>query len=182
MHNLFDNDTLCVEPEQKNQAMGLGKHELENLVRNYHQHLVKFIFRRVQNLDHAQDIAQATYMEALRSADNFKGASKPKTWLFGIALNLSKNRQYYLATHDSIDDMPHLVHYSPSPEDQCIQQQNLNHMQACLSTLSADLQKTAYLVLCLETPYEQTAQMLNIPIGTVRSRVARVRQFLKQAA
>jgi len=180
----MQHDVLLADSLDQAQATtkpcGLAQDEVVHLVKEYHHHLVKFIYRRVQNLEHAQDIAQATYMEALRGAAGFKGQSKPKTWLFGIALNLSKNRQYYMPQHENIEEMHHLVHYSLNPEEHCMQQQSLSHMQARLGMLSIDLQKTAYLVLCLETPYETTAQLLNIPIGTVRSRVARVRQFLKQ--
>jgi RNA polymerase sigma factor (sigma-70 family) len=178
MQDCLDSPSLDNTPQA---ACGLSVVVLEALIRQHHQHLIKFIYRRVHNLEHAQDIAQATYIEALRGAANFKGQSQPKTWLFGIAVNLSKNRQYHAFAHENIDEMGHIACYSLNPEETVHQNQTLNRVVHVLRALSQDLQKTAYLVLCLNTSYELTAQTLNIPIGTVRSRVARVRQMLKHA-
>src|SRR5688500_3942318 len=68
--------------------------DIQSLASQYDKCLFHFVLRRVRNEDDARDIVQTTYMEAIKSSHNFRGESKPKTWIMGIALNLTRNQMH----------------------------------------------------------------------------------------
>jgi RNA polymerase sigma factor (sigma-70 family) len=149
-----------------------------------HQHrLTRFVLRYLRNPEDAEDIVQNTFVEAMRCADRFSGLSKPSTWLFGIALNLARNqmRRHYTHALEYINDaeLEAIEDYNADPAHLIEVRDISNKVNALLDELPDEIRATFEAVLDGKSTYEQAAATLNIPIGTVRSRVSRVRAHVR---
>jgi len=163
--------------------------DIKSLASEYDKCLFHFVLRRVRNEDDARDIVQTTYMEAIRSAHNFRQESKPKTWLMGIALNLARNQMHkayhryeFNYTSNSEDDenwLENLASTYTHPEEIVENKETIQAMIKIFKSMPSDMRETAIMVLIDNLSYESTAKEMNIPVGTVRSRVSRARQMLR---
>jgi len=152
---------------------------IPELFREHHHHLLRFVMRYLKNSADAEDVVQNTFIEAMRCADRFSGLSKPSTWLFGIALNLARNqvRRNCADMLDEVDEtfMDQIVDDHADPASVIELRQIASKVEALLGHLSPKIRATFEAVLDGDATYEEAAGQLNIPIGTVRSRVSRVR-------
>ncbi len=153
---------------------------VDQLFDKHYVNLVHFTQRYVRNVDDAKDVVQATFIEAIRCSDRYNGNSLPSTWLFGIALNLARDhaRKHYaislrMADESLIND---LLDMSANPADLVENQQLASNIAAMISKLPQRLRDTFELVLEDEANYAEAAEKMRIPIGTVRSRISRIRQ------
>jgi RNA polymerase sigma factor (sigma-70 family) len=157
--------------------------DLNKLFRDHHQHLLRFVQRYVRNREDAEDVVQNTFMEALRCADRFAGLSKPSTWLFGIALNLARNhvRRNCSEMHVELDEaiLEQIVDTHADPALIAELREIAGKVEAFLGGLSPDIRATFEAVVDGESTYEQAAEELQVPVGTVRSRVSRVRAAVR---
>ncbi|MEC4718029.1 RNA polymerase sigma factor [Noviherbaspirillum sp. CPCC 100848] len=158
--------------------------DVDALFTKHHSQLLRFVMRYVRNPEDAEDVVQSTFLEALRCADRFSGLSKPSTWLFGIALNLARNqvRRTCSSLCDPIDE---------EALEQVIDQHRIDPMTiiearqiagkvgAILDRIGPEMRATFEKVLEGDTTYEEAARQLSIPVGTVRSRVSRVRAVVR---
>lgn len=148
------------------------------------QMLRAFIQKRVMNPDDVDDILQCVFLEALRSEHKFQHASKPQTWLCGIALNLIRNhfrkmyRQPYQESwedevHSELDGHGDIGH-------QVDGHRQLARVIQAIGCLPSNMQRVLEVSLEMDGNYQDTASSLGVPIGTVRSRLSRARVQLKQ--
>jgi RNA polymerase sigma factor (sigma-70 family) len=157
--------------------------DLDSLYRTHQKHLLAFVRRYVRDVSDAEDVVQSTFLEAARCAAKFSSLSKPSTWLFGIALNLAKNhvrKRLPLGMFCDVEEEGHEV------QDQFADPARLAEANEMviksleyIDSLSSDLRATFRAVLVHEHTYDLAARQLGIPIGTVRSRLSRVRGQLK---
>jgi RNA polymerase sigma-70 factor (ECF subfamily) len=157
--------------------------DINQLFTEHHAHLVRFVQRYVRNIEDAKDVVQNTFLESMRCADRFTGASKPSTWLFGIALNLARNhvRRNYAAHARHADEslIEDMVDMSGDPADLIENQQLADKVEHMLSELPERIRETFEAVLEQDASYADAAEKMHIPIGTVRSRVSRVREQIR---
>ncbi|WP_229208139.1 RNA polymerase sigma factor [Duganella sp. Root198D2] len=160
-------------------AKAPGGIDLVHLYQKHRTHLLRFVQRYLGNPGDAEDVVQNTFVEALRCADQFSGLSKPSTWLFGIALNLARNqvRRNCADRYEETDDgfLEQIVDTHADPALLCELRQMAGLVENLLGELPQAIRNTFEAVLDGEKSYEEAARELDIPIGTVRSRVARVR-------
>jgi RNA polymerase sigma factor (sigma-70 family) len=153
--------------------------DIDKLFRTHKRHLFRFVQRYVRNLEDAEDVVQNTFIEAMRCADRFSGLSKPSTWLFGIALNLARNqvRRNSAKRYEAVDDafMERIADANADPTILIEVRQIATKVEAMLNGLPAKIRTTFEAVFDGESTYEEAAEQLCIPVGTVRSRVSRVR-------
>ncbi|MGY2291357.1 RNA polymerase sigma factor [Pseudomonas sp. SDO528_S397] len=146
--------------------------------------LRSFIHKRVLNPDDAEDIVQLTYLEAWRSRDRFGGQATLSTWMCGIAQNLIRNhfrRLYAKPVHCEFDET--LWHGQEEVSDlgwQFEVNRRLETTLCAINNLPAEMRNTLYASLETDGSYQDTADVLAIPIGTVRSRLSRAREQLKR--
>lgn len=148
------------------------------------QMLRAFIHKRVMNPDDVDDLLQCVLLEALRSEHKFQHASKPQTWLCGIALNLIRNhfrKMYRQPFQESWEDEVHSEQegYSDIGHQVDGHRQLVRVIQA-IDCLPLNMQKVLEACLEMNGNYQDTASCLGVPIGTVRSRLSRARVQLKQ--
>ncbi|SEK64122.1 RNA polymerase sigma factor, sigma-70 family [Roseateles sp. YR242] len=159
--------------------------DLEGLVQQHGRRLRHFIRRRVSNADDVEDLIQDTYLEALRCLDRFQGASRPETWLFGIAVNLVRGHYKRNAQRpfleDEVAEESRDLETAQDPLETIERQQALAHLERAAERLPSDTRRVLDLVLDQHLTYEQAASQLSIPVGTVRSRLSRARAALRSA-
>jgi len=149
------------------------------LVARYQNQVYCFILKYVP-VRAAEDLAQDTFIAVYENLDTFKGDSKFSTWIYGIAMNKVRN---YLNRapeqrfkHDSADYLLEKQSQEISPLEQLEQAVEIKYL---LGQLPPDLKESIVLVSLEGLSYEETASVMSIPIGTVRSKVFRARQILK---
>jgi len=154
-----------------------------SLVGKHQNRLYRLILRRIGNPTEAEEIAQNTFAEAVTSIARFRGESELFSWLAGIAMNMVRNylsrsphRKYSFADESVLDT---IATDCGDPLPLVEQMQVLNMVQQEMELLQPDMRKALLLVAIDEVSYEDAAQALDIPIGTVRSRVSRARVALR---
>lgn len=158
--------------------------DVERLFQEHRQHLVRFVQRYTRSLEDAEDVVQNTFIEALRCADRFAGMSKPSTWLFGIALNLARNhvRRSSAGLYETVEDgyFEQIKDQRANPAELCESRQMSAKVDGLLRSFPPKIRETFDVVVNREIPYEEAAEYLDVPVGTVRSRVSRVRAAVRE--
>lgn len=170
---------------QKYAAESSPEFMISNLAKSHHKRLLYFVLNKVRNEDDAQDIVQSTFVEAIKSMNNFRSESKPETWLTGIALNLIKNHFYQLKNKPIyyIEDEQSCINHhidEQTPFDILVQKQLAQSIDETFETMPKEMRETAEKVLLNNIKYDKVAILDKIPVGTVRSRVSRARAALKK--
>lgn len=159
------------------------------LVRKYQHKVVKLTARYVSPAD-AQDVAQEAFIKAYRALDGFKGNSAFYTWLYRISINTAKNylvaRSRRPASQDiDVSDAEVFGHADrlserDTPEAMLESEEIRDTVIHTIQTLPEDL-RTAIMLRELEgMTYEDIAQTMECPVGTVRSRIFRARAAIEQ--
>lgn len=182
MITLLEQELPAIEQSEA-KCSNLNLVDIDQLFKKHYSHLVRFVQRYVRNIDDAKDVVQNAFVESVRCADRFTGASKPSTWLFGIALNLARNhvRRNYAAVSKHADEslIDDMVDMSCDPSDLVENQQLAERVEEMLSSLPERIRETFEAVLEHESSYAVAAEHMHVPIGTVRSRVSRVREQIR---
>jgi RNA polymerase sigma-70 factor (ECF subfamily) len=165
------------------------KKAFDVLVRKYQQKIVKLISRYVRDQDEVFDVAQETFIKAYRALPKFRGDSAFYTWLYRIAINTAKN--YLVAQSrrppDTDIDAEDAVQFDGDsklretdlPEQLVHRDEVEKVIYQAIEDLPQDL-RTAITLRELEgLSYEEIAQAMDCPIGTVRSRIFRAREAIE---
>ena len=164
------------------------KKAFDLLVLKYQQRIMKVLSRYVRDPSEVQDLAQEAFIKAYRALPNFRGDSAFYTWLYRIAINTAKNfvvAQGRRPPNDDIeateaeqyDGESALKDYA-SPERETLRDEIRETVFRAIEELPEDL-KTAITLRELEgMSYEEIAEAMDCPIGTVRSRIFRAREAI----
>lgn len=133
----------------------------------------------------ALDVAQDAFVQAFTKLASFQRNAAFYTWLYRIALNLAISRKRRKRTTASIDQLQTDTGQEPvtaasSPHQQLQQQEDIDQVQQALALVTADHRIVLVLREIEDRSYEEIAEILQLPLGTVRSRIHRGRQELKQ--
>ena len=133
----------------------------------------------------AEDLVQETFSKALRAFDSFQESTNFKAWIIRILRNTFLTSRTGIATSRTVflEDHPHVLDTtdaSPTPEDNLIRLDNQAALQRALEQLEAPLREALLLCDVEEVKYKDIALILDIPIGTVMSRISRARRALRQ--
>ncbi|PKM45165.1 MAG: RNA polymerase sigma factor RpoE [Gammaproteobacteria bacterium HGW-Gammaproteobacteria-1] len=166
------------------------KRAFDLLVLKYQHKIVKLISRYVRDPDESLDVAQETFIKAYRALANFRGESAFYTWLYRIAINTAKNHLVALGRRppdtdiDAADavqlDMESSVSLreNDTPEHMALKDEIERTIFRAIEDLPEDL-RTAITLRELEgLSYEEIAEAMGCPIGTVRSRIFRAREAI----
>jgi len=158
------------------------------LVKKYQQKVVNLVSRFVSDHSECYDVAQDTFIKAYRALDNFRGDSQFYTWLYRIAANTAKN---HLATRSrkapmysvDVDDAEHYEGESglkdqTTPENLLLTEEIKRTVYAAIEKLPEDLKSAITLRELEGLSYDEIAEVMDCPIGTVRSRIFRARDAI----
>lgn len=176
----MDSDRALVDAAQAGDAGAAN-----TLIRRYQVRMFNVARTLTANDADAEDLAQETFVRAFRSLRRFRGESSFKTWLYTIATNVARTYVVKRARQAPVwerrleaDDVSE--HYlkggTESVEDTVIRRQMLD---CALSTLPEDLRITLVLYDIEGLEYREIADILDIPVGTVMSRIFRARRRLR---
>lgn len=178
-NELFSDDTLV--PLTSTQLCSL-----ETLLRTQQSRLTHFVRRHLRREDYVDDLIQQTHLTAFKSWAKFRSESKPETWLFGIALNLVKNFRYrdnsYLFQSDDFEEQVGMMQADSicEPEVSLMRQERMDSLKDAINQLPEKMRSVVRLVLLDGLSYQEAAKELDLPVGTVRSRLSRARDMLRE--
>jgi len=161
------------------------------LVVKYQHKIIKLIMRYVRDPSEALDVAQEAFLKAYRAAPSFRGESAFYTWLYRIAINTAKNHlvaarrkpiSYDLDTQDPEQStILNQLRELDTPEGLAQSEEMRNTINTAIRDLPEEL-RTAILLREIEgMSYEEIAQTMECPVGTVRSRIFRAREAIDKA-
>ncbi len=151
--------------------------------------LFRFARRLARSLEEAEDLLQETFLKALRSFHQYTPGTNCKSWLFRIMHNL--HRQKWRKKSSRVTHLPieqdgdeYLLHrhlleqdetYRENPEKKVLEAMPSPSVLKALEALSEEQREVLLLCDVEELPYQEAAEALGVPIGTVRSRLNRAR-------
>jgi RNA polymerase sigma-70 factor (ECF subfamily) len=158
------------------------------LVRRHQDRLYHTVYRLVENAEDAQDVVQEAFLHAYQSLDSFKGDSLFFTWLYRIAVNtaisLRRKRRVVLSIDAGRNGEPGVEPMDPSevtqPGHDLEQQEQELRIQRALARLSPEHRAVLVMKDMEGQKYETMAEVLQVPIGTIRSRLHRARLELRE--
>jgi RNA polymerase sigma-70 factor (ECF subfamily) len=127
----------------------------------------------------AEDLVQETYTKALRGFSGFEMGTNFRAWIFRILRNSFLTSRTGLKATSSEENIETLESEKPSPEDLLIREANRDLVRQALTELPVAAREILLLCDVEEMAYEEIAQVLTIPIGTVMSRLHRARKALR---
>ena len=182
-----DADALLVERARRGESAAF-----EMLVIKYQRRIERLIARMVRDSDLVQDVAQETFIRAYRALPQFRGESAFYTWLYRIAINTAKKAlvdlrrdpvvtEGALSQSDDGDETSRVENElsdGETPEALMASKEIAAAVNAAIEGLSEDLRQAITLREIEGLSYEEIAEMMNCPIGTVRSRIFRAREAI----
>jgi RNA polymerase sigma-70 factor (ECF subfamily) len=182
-----DADALLVERVKRGDSRAF-----EMLVVKYQRRIERLIGRMVRDSDLVQDIAQETFIRAYRAMPQFRGDSAFYTWLYRIAVNTAKKAlvelkrdplvtESALRTGDDPDETSRVeseLTDGETPDAVLASKEIAAAVNAAIEALSDDLRQAVTLREIEGLSYEEIADVMDCPIGTVRSRIFRAREAI----
>ena len=167
----------------------------DQLVSRYWERIYGMVNQLLRNPQDAEEVTQDAFIRAHRGLGNFRGDSAFSTWLYQIATNLARNRYWYWwrrkrdqsvsfdaplgADNDStIADL--IPAEQETPEDATVTQEFVNRVAECMELLNEKHREILILRNVRNLSYEEIAEILGISVGTVKSRIARARESLRE--
>lgn len=179
-------DQQLVERAQRGE-----KHAFELLVSKYQRKLARLLSRFIRDPTEVEDVTQEAFIKAYRALPNFRGDSAFYTWLYRIGINTAKNylvamgRRAPTSTEfdseeaESFDDGDQLRDLN-TPENLLMSKQVAETVNQTLAELPEELRTAITLREIEGLSYEDIANIMNCPIGTVRSRIFRAREAIAE--
>ncbi|MGQ0619504.1 MAG: RNA polymerase sigma factor RpoE [Panacagrimonas sp.] len=163
------------------------KRAFELLVRKYQYKIIQLVSRLVGDAD-APDVAQESFIKAWRALKAFRGQSAFYTWLYRIGINTAKNHLVARNRRPSNQDIDvdeaeqfgHTLQMSDvdTPEAMLLSEEIRTKVEETIARLPPDLRQAITLRELEGLSYEEIAEVMNCPIGTVRSRIFRAREAI----
>lgn len=160
-----------------------------------HKHMVFGVsYRLLGDREEAEDLAQDVFVTVFKRLDGFRGESSLRTWIYTIALNLSRNRlrardQRRYREHQSLEEHGDALQLATDPRPESLgddptrgvdREEALVALHRALDALAPEAREVLVLRDLDELAYEDIAALLELPVGTVKSRIFRARAALRQ--
>ena len=158
------------------------------IVYRYKDRLLNFIYRFLNDLNRSEDLVQDTLLKLYTHKDSYKEIAKFSTWLYTIAANLArtelrkiKRRKTFSVTELSHDDREFIIKSTEmGPGEENFSQNFEKNVQRALAELPDDFKTIIILRDIQELSYDEISKIVEVPLGTVKSRINRGRVKLQQ--
>ena len=159
-------------------ALGGDKDAFGNLVERYQDRVFNTLVRVLGSRDDAREIVQDAFVQAFVKLDSFRGEAKFYTWLYRIAMNLALSHRRRRRPTDSLDAAKahagqEPIAQQPTAADELIERERTALLQQALLKLNDGHRQILVLRELESCSYETIADILQMPVGTVRSRLFR---------
>lgn len=162
-------------------AMTLGGNSgaFATLVERYDRAVYHLAYRTLHDVEEARDVAQEAFFKAYRSLRTFKPGSKFSTWIFAITYHaccdrLNRRKRY------SNEEMPERADPGPGPEREAIAADEARRLRAAIDALPEKYRTVITLYHLQGKQYEEIAQVLGLPMGTVKTHLFRAKEHLRK--
>ncbi len=185
----IDSDAMLVE-----RTVAGDQKAFELLVIKYQRRIQRLIGRMVRDVDLVEDIAQETFIRAYRALAQFRGEAQFYTWLYRIAVNTAKKALMDLKRDPTISEnsfksgqsdesdetspLENELTSSETPESVLASKEIAAIIHAAMEALPEELRQAITLREIEGLSYEEISEVMNCPIGTVRSRIFRAREAI----
>ena len=149
------------------------------LVERYDRAVYHLAYRTMRNQDEARDVAQEAFFKAFRSLRTFKAGAKFSTWIFSITYHACCDR-LGRAKRYSNEEFPDRADATPGPEAQAIAADQATRLRAAIEALPEKYRTVITLFHLQGKQYEEIAQVLNVPMGTVKTHLFRAKEQLRK--
>ncbi len=183
-----DSDAVLVE-----RTVAGDQKAYELLVIKYQRRIQRLIGRMVRDVDLVEDIAQETFIRAYRALAQFRGDAQFYTWLYRIAVNTAKKALMELKRDPTISEnsfksgdddetspLENELMSSETPEALLATKEIAEMVNAAMEALPEELRQAITLREIEGLSYEEIAELMSCPIGTVRSRIFRAREAISE--
>lgn len=176
-------DALLVQATLAGNRQAFG-----DLVERYQDRLFNTLVRVLGSTDDASEVLQDAFVQAYTKLETFRGSSQFYTWMYRVALNLAcshRRKNKRRREEKSVEQIRELsgaepVDHSLLPEQTALRLEQAELVQAALLEISDEHRDILVLREMEDCSYETIAEILNLPVGTVRSRLFRARLQLKE--
>jgi RNA polymerase sigma-70 factor, ECF subfamily len=180
-----------IDQELVLRAQAGDKRAFEMLVIKYQRKLARLLGRLVRDQAEVEDVTQEAFIKAYRALPSFRGDSAFYTWLYRIGINTAKNylvasgrRAPTSTTYDSEEaegfEEGNQLRDVNTPENELASKQIAEIINATMDELPEELRTAITLREIEGLSYEEIAEIMNCPIGTVRSRIFRAREAIAE--
>ena len=183
-----DADAMLVE-----RAVAGDEKAFELLVIKYQRRIQRLIGRMVRDVDLVEDIAQETFIRAYRALAQFRGEAQFYTWLYRIAVNTAKKALMDLKRNPTVSEnffksgdddetspLENDLISSETPDAVLASKEIAEMVNAAMEALPEELRQAITLREIEGLSYEEISEVMNCPIGTVRSRIFRAREAISE--
>jgi RNA polymerase sigma-70 factor, ECF subfamily len=157
--------------------------DMDGLVKNYRAKVLRFVTYSTGDPDLAETITQDTLLKAHLNRDRFRGECSVKTWLTGIAINLTRDHmrsakfKFWKQANSQSIDVHEMASFlpgeEPNPERQVLAKERVGQLSKVIEALSRN-QRTVFLMKFLEEiPVNEISEILGMPVNTVRTHLHR---------
>lgn len=165
-----------------------------DIVARYYDRIFARVSQLLKNKQDAEEVTQDAFIRAHRGLENFRGDASFSTWLYQIATNLAHNRYWYwfrrkrdqsISLDQPLSDDGSLTLESvmpcegESPAEAAVTQEFVDRVSECMRGLNEKHKEVLILRNVKNLSYDEIAQQLEISVGTVKSRIARARDSLR---
>ena len=155
----------------------------DTLIRRHQQLVLRLAFRYVRNAAWAADVAQNTFVEVYRALPRYRAQGRFKSYLYQVLLNQCRRSRRSIRTESRVLDV--LMRVPVHAPAEVLAREQRREVEAALDTLSVKLRKVVLLRFGADLSYKEIAELLAIPVGTVKRRmfdaIAKLRDELEQA-
>ena len=164
-------------------ARGGDREAFGELVEQYRDNVYRLAYRMCGNAYDADEAAQEAFVAAWRALPNFRGDAKFSTWLYRLTTNAAIDVMRREKRHQTVGDgeMMELADDADSPQETVERTEQQEAVQKALATLSEEYREVLLLRYMEEMDYAEIAEVLQLPSGTVKSRINRAKAALKAA-
>lgn len=164
-------------------ARGGDRDAFGALVEQYRDNVYRLAYRMCGNAYDADEAAQEAFVAAWRALPNFRGDAKFSTWLYRLTTNAAIDVMRREKRHQTVGDgeMIEVADDADSPQETVERTEQQEAVQEALATLSEEYREVLLLRYMEELDYAEIAEVLQLPSGTVKSRINRAKAALKAA-
>jgi RNA polymerase sigma-70 factor (ECF subfamily) len=164
----------------------------EELMSRFQQPVYNLAFRLLCDPSDSADVVQEVFLKVFRNVDNFRGQSSLKTWIYRITVNEAHNQRRWFFRHrkreigleEEPEDSRSMVEVLPdngrTPFDYVFDREKHQMIEAALARINPAFRETVVLRDIADLSYEEIAEVLQVSLGTVKSRILRGREALRQ--
>ena len=180
-----------IDQQLVERVQGGDKHAFDLLVIKYQRKLARLLSQFIRDSAEVEDVTQEAFIKAYRALPSFRGDSAFYTWLYRIGINTAKNflvsqgrKLPTLQGYDNQDaedfEDSGLLKEMNTPESELMSQEIAQTVNKTLDSLPEELRTAIVLREIDGLSYEEIANIMNCPIGTVRSRIFRAREAISE--